>query len=550
MRRLAGGYFGLLLLASGCSSSSSKSIPPDASSVGGSGGTTAGGTTIPASSSGGTTTGGTTIPARSSGGATTGGSTATPVTTPTSPNADLTATVHVDRVTYVLAPEFSGQNYESFSGWGADVSLSDFQKAAFKAAGLQMLRYPGGAPADWFDLAYTGKCSDGSAANWGAPAYGSLWTAFSSGGLKALMLQTNPTAQWCGTGAQDASGTHVAAIATTAAANGIPVIFEIGNEPDIGDSFFAAGGADAYTAKFIEHAKAIHGAVSTAKVYGPAVCGLGANCSFPVTWDSKWIGNFLAKTGNKATGDGKGTIDGVSFHVYLHSEWGYSDLTEAKTDLYGFAQYWPDTLMPYLRQLIAQYDDRDLPVAISEVSIGAASDSNGNGSMSAVLRTIDLIAAFAASGVHSFQWFDANAAGPSDFWMITASAVRPCFYAFEGWAQMGNQVLGLDNSANPHDVSMYGTSKADGSVQVLVVNKTNSAHAVSFAFSGFDANGKSMAVTTANSSDGTDSTGAVVFNGAKNPAPAGISTPVASVAGAKPQISVPAYSFAVVSFAK
>ena len=528
---------GLLLMSLGCSSSSSTNVPSD-SSIPSSGGhsddaMSAGGATSPAGSGGTTAAGGATSPA----------------TTP--PNADLTATIHADQVTYVLAPEFAGQNYESFPGWGADVSMSDFQKAAFKAAGLQMLRYPGGAPADWFDLAYTGKCSDGSAANWNAPAYTSLWTAFSPGGLKAVMLQTNPTTQWCGTGAQDASGTHVAAIATTAAAANIPVVYEVGNEPDIGDSFFATGGgADAYAAKFIEHANAIHGAVPTAKVYGPAVCGLGGNCSFPVTWDSKWIGNFLAKTGNKATGAGKGTVDGISFHVYLHSEWGYSDLTEAKTDLYGFAQYWPSTLMPYVRTLIAQYDDRTLPVAISEVAIGAASDSNGNGSMSAVLRTIDLIGAFAASGVHSFQWFDANAAGPSDFWLITSSAVRPCFYAFAAWARMGDHVLALDNSGNPHDVSMYATSKTDGSVQVLVINKTSTAHAVSLAFSGFDQAGKSMTVTTANSSDGTDTTGTVMFNGAKNPAPSAITAPTATAAATNPQINVPAYSFAVVEFAK
>ena len=311
----------------------------------------------------------------------------------------------------------------------------------------------------------TGKCSDKTNANWGAPPYASVWTFAKSAGASSLMLQTNPTTQFCGTGVYDSSAAHVTAIATDVASHGVKVVYEIGNEPDIGDSFFAKnGGEAAYIAKFIEQANAIHAVAPTAEVYGPVTCGLGANCSFPATWDSGWLAEFLGKTGNKATGAGKGTVNGVSFHVYWHPEWGYSDLKEAKTDKYGFALYWSQTVMPYLRTLIAKYDTRDLPIAISEISIGNGipSDTAQKQNMFSVLETADTIAAFASSGIRSFQWFDANAAGPSDFWMITTNGTRPIYYSFVAWSKMGNQVLDVTSNANPHDVAAYATKKGDG----------------------------------------------------------------------------------------
>jgi hypothetical protein len=454
-----------------------------------------------------------------------------------------------------LAPDFAGTNYEAFAGWGADVSMNAFQKQAFQASGMQMFRYPGGEPAEWTDLLMTGACTDGSAANWGSPPYTSLWTFAQSAGLYSLMLQTNPTTQYCVTGAlQDASGTHAAALATDAASDGVRAVFEVGNEPDIAGSYFGAmaDGQSAYIAKFIEHANAIHGVAPGAEVYGPVVCGLGGNCSFPTSWDSGWLDAFLSQTGNQATGTGKGSADGVSFHVYWHPEWGYSDLTQANIDKYGFAYYWAQTVMPYVRGIIAKHDTRDLPIVVSEISVGngIANDTTQTQNMFSVLETLDVIGAFAASGLRSFQWFDANAAGPSDFWMITTSAARPIFYAFAAWSTMGSQVLDVTSTANPHDVATYATAKADGSVQVLLINKTNSAHDITLAFAGFTPVAKSLAVISVGpATAGSDLSTSVLYNGAEDPAPGALPAPANSTnSDASPSYSLPAYSLAVLAF--
>ncbi len=473
------------------------------------------------------------------------------VTTALAANAAVTATIHADVIACSTAADFTGTNFEAFPGWGADVAFGAFEKAAYTASGMRTFRYPGGEPGEWSDLLFTGKCTDNSSANWGSPAFADVWTFAQSAGVSTLMLQTNPTTQWCGAGNQDASGTHAAALVTAVSTQKINAVFEVGNEPEISAYFNANGGQAAYITKFIEHASAIHTAAPSAKVYGPVLCGLGGNCSFPTTWDSGWLAAFLQKTGDKATGNGKGTVDGISFHVYWHPEWAYSDFGEAKIDKYGFAQYWALTVMPYLRAQIAQYDSRDLPIAISEISIGngIANDSAQTQNMFTVLETLDTIGAFAISGLRSFQWFDANAAGPTDFWMMTTSAARPIFYAFAAWSKMGPDMLSLDADASPHDLALYASRRGDGALVVLAINKTSSAHDVTLAFTGASVSGKPQATTTlAPATAGQDSSKSIIYAGATDPLPSALPTPASATATASPTISIPAFSAALVAF--
>lgn len=544
--------------ASGGATGGDGAAIPDGSAAGGSSGSSGSGGSA-GTDAGGTNTGGTAgtggtmgTSGTTGGGAVCKGITSS-VTAPLASGANVSVTVDVGSSSCALAPDFAGTNFESFPGWGADVSMSAFQQQACQDAGVQLFRYPGGEPAEWFDLLMTGQCADNSNANWGAPAYTSVWSFAQSAGVYSLMLQTNPTTQWCGSGSQDDSGMHAAAIASDAASHGVRSVFEIGNEPDIGGSYFAQnGGESAYIDKFIEQANAIHGAEPSAEVYGPVVCGLGGNCSFPVTWDSGWLDAFLARTGNKATGSGQGSVDGISFHVYWHNEWGFSDLAEANIDKYGFAVYWANTVMPYLRTIIAKYDTRDLPIAISEISVGngVPNDPGQSQNMFTVLETLDTIGAFASSGLRSFQWFDANAEGPSDFWMITTNDTRPIYYSFVAWSKMGNQLLDVTSDANPHDVAVYATKKADGSVQILVINKTSSTHDVALTFNGFSAAGQALTAYTAEpATAGSDTATSVIYNGATDPLPSALPLPAVSTNGdAVPTYSVPAYSAVVLVF--
>jgi hypothetical protein len=464
--------------------------------------------------------------------------------------APVTLKVNVAGAPCRIAPDFVGSNYEAFPDWGADVSMSAFQATAFREAGMALLRYPGGAPGDWMDLLMTERCKKGEPPNWGAPAYGALWQFAKAAGVQRILLQTNPTPQWCGKGERDASGARAAALAKAALAQGVKAVFEVGNEPDLGDSYFAKhGGRDAYIARFIEHANAIHAAVPGSEVYGPALCGLGGNCTFLAAWDSGWLDAFLAKTGNKSEGPGKGSVDGVSLHVYWHNEWGFSDLKAANIDKYGFAMYWASTVMPHIRRIIAKHDSRELPVVVSEISVGngVPKDPGQSQNMFTVLGTLDTIGGFATSGVRAFQWFDANAAGPADFWMITRDRARPIFYAFVAWSKMGQLLLNVSSDARHEDLAAYATRRDDGSLQVLMLNKTASEHEVTLAFDGYQAKGKRAELTTLTpTTPRAETSKSITFNGKVDPAPGALPPPISSILeNATARHVLPAYSAAL-----
>src|SRR6185436_1866101 len=108
-----------------------------------------------------------------------------------------------------------------------------------------------------------------------------------------------------------------------------------------------------------------------------------------------------------------------------------------------------------------------------------------------------------------------------------ADKARPIYYAFAAWAKMGNVVLPVTSSVNPHDVAGYATRKADGSVQVLLINKTSSSHEVTLTFDGFSANGKALQIFTVNpATAGSDTSTSVVVNGATNPIPSALPAPM------------------------
>jgi MYXO-CTERM domain-containing protein len=87
------------------------------------------------------------------------------------------------------------------------------------------------------------------------------------------------------------------------------------------------------------------------------------------------------------------------------------------------------------------------------------------------------------------------------------------------WGQMGDQVLGLTQSADAaRGVSHYATKKADGSLQVLSINKSGNAETVTVSFSGFDPSGRDVRIHTL-TPVGDRSSRDVRYNGVTNPRP-------------------------------
>ena len=65
--------------------------------------------------------------------------------------ADATITVDYNTVVRTLAADFHGVNYVAF--WDNSQGSTGSREALRRAGGVKLVRFPGGAPADWYDWA-------------------------------------------------------------------------------------------------------------------------------------------------------------------------------------------------------------------------------------------------------------------------------------------------------------------------------------------------------------------------------------------------------------
>jgi hypothetical protein len=463
---------------------------------------------------------------------------------PAAGRADDTVTVAASPIMRTLPATFHGIDYVGF--WDT-AQGSAASQAALSRTATAMVRFPGGDPGDWYDWQCpfwdgTTCPASATASSWSSTSPLDLWNyAHAIGGM--AMFQTNfqgnlpnpPGQSYPVNSAQNAG-----AWASYAQAQGMSVLFEIGNEEDINMTSTHDANFQPYIDAFKAQAQAIHAAAPGTAVVGPA----GTNEYFWWALDS--LGMFLAATGNRG---GDGSADGVSLHFYRGSSW---------SDSVGTAQYWQGSggPWPFIASTIAAHDSRALPVYVSEWHVGP-STTDFNASMQNALLTADLIGAFAQSGVAGHQYFTTHGvdSNPSYGALYGAGESRPTdsptptYYALVLWGLMGDQVLGLTQSADPSQtVSTYATSRADGSLQVMAINKSTSATTVAISFTGFDPGGRTVDLYTL-SPNGAATSKDALYNGATNPAPSALPAPATSTApGATFSTSVPASSIVVAAF--
>jgi hypothetical protein len=271
-------------------------------------------------------------------------------------------------------------------------------------------------------------------------------------------------------------------------------MMEVGNEEDVHMTAYHDRNFQPYINAFNAQASAMHTADPGVQVYGPA----GTNEYYWWALDS--LGMFLKQTGNKS---GTGQVDGVSLHVYKGgSGW---------IDSRGAAQTWDCSRCdwPFITREISAYDTRHLPVDISEWNLGDSDNGTGfNQTVGHALVYADMIGAFAQSGVAQEDYFDLHGANAYGLLYGTGGArpvdtPTPTYYATALWGHMGSDVLPLVQSDDPSTtVSAYATRKADGSLQVLAINKTGSSQPLQIQFKGFSpAGGKLVTYVMASTSD-------------------------------------------------
>ena len=93
--------------------------------------------------------------------------------------ADANITVDSNTVTRTLNAEFHGVNYVAF--WDSVQGSTGSRSALQRAGAVKMIRYPGGAPADWMDWA------NPYADAWSSTSTADLWNFASPVGAKVVL---------------------------------------------------------------------------------------------------------------------------------------------------------------------------------------------------------------------------------------------------------------------------------------------------------------------------------------------------------------------------
>jgi hypothetical protein len=378
---------------------------------------------------------------------------------------------------------FWGVNYVAF--WDA-IQGSDASRAALRNAGIDVLRFPGGEPANWYDWSHAYDSGD----EWSTTDTADLWD-YAQGIGAELLLQTNPTTNPTTDDDQpnDPSGSHAADWVRFTNDQGMTARYwEIGNEPDLrmqnaNDWQFLNWYFDA----FDEQAAAMRAVDPSIKIFGPA----GTNA-----WQWWGLGSlemFLERAGNR---QGSGQVDGVSLHYYPAAG-GCRSWNEVRDAGQGWAEN-----MDYIQSAIEKYDSRDLPVFISETNaaVGAMSCADDiNQEMGAALANADLFGAYRDSGVQAIQFF--GAIHNSKAWGLLygaeddqpADTPTPSYFILPIWTQTGDTVLQVSGLSDPSEtLSAYASRKHDGSLQVVLINKTAGAIPVNLNFAAFDPAGSTV----------------------------------------------------------
>lgn len=445
-------------------------------------------------------------------------------------------TVNMNEVVSEIEYPFFGVNYVAF--WDS-IQGSNASKEALKRSGIQVIRFPGGAPAEWYDW------SDPYADGWSSTGTADLWN-FAKDIPAKLLLQTNPTSNHN----NNPSGTHAANWVAYTVNNDIDAPFwEVGNEPDIEiETPNDWTNFQPYIDKFNEHAAAMKAQNSAIKVFGP----VGTNAWY--WWGLNTLDMFLNKTGNRF---GTGLVDGVSLHWYP----GPGEPTTGYDQIKALPQTWQSSYN-FIRGRIQANDTRNLPVFITETNAATppfVPAGEVSQRMASALANADLLGAMRNSGVQHVSLFGAIHNVDDNYGLLygqnesrPADTPTPAYFIFPIWTQSGNTVIDVDGLADPSNTLVaYASKKSSTSSQVLVINKTGASRTVNLSFNGMTIQGGNVKIYELRLSGGGAWDRDVYYNGVLNPSVTSGSLPAPysfAVSGASYSRSVPAYSITLFDF--
>jgi hypothetical protein len=356
-----------------------------------------------------------------------------PVDTPTAAPSPYPEALYVqaDQPLGEISPLIYGTNY------GPWQNLSRRVTPDLQAAGIRLLRYPGGA---WGDE-YT----------------------FVEGRLDEFVelaedLGAEPMVNVKLKSATPESAAKVVRYANIEKQYGIRY-WAIGNEPDLYGMKYQMTEYDTET--FNREWRALATAM---REVDPSILLIGPETSQftgdPQTDPADRAGRDWLRAFLRANGD---LVDIVSVHRY---PFGATDV--AVSDLRDNSAEW-DMIIPRLRYIIYNELGRDLPVAVTEVNSNWSNREGEEATPDSFYNAVwyaDVLGRLARQRVDLAAHFCLEGAG--GLGMTSLSTIRPIKYIFDMYSRFGSELVYA--SSDTEYVYIYAAKTADGSLTLMVVN--------------------------------------------------------------------------------
>jgi hypothetical protein len=183
--------------------------------------------------------------------------------------------------------------------------------------------------------------------------------------------------------------------------------------------------------------------------------------------------------------------DAIDFYI-VHDYGFYQDITN-ETALSRPERWFPDVIGTTRAFLDDQVGDHTVPIAVTEYNLFDQGTVDPAGKMSQAVNALyiaDYIGQMAQAGVTiANQWNLVNdtAGSGGDYGMLnsTTSDPLPQYYGLALWQLFGDQMLPIAAGFDPQTtLSAYAGVRADGTITLLVVNKSNTAQTASIDLDG------------------------------------------------------------------
>jgi hypothetical protein len=353
-----------------------------------------------------------------------------------------------------ISPYVFGTNY------GPWTFLNPGARPAAKAAGLTLMRYPGGNWGDQNDLMeYQIDEAVALAKELGAEplisvrlANGSIENAVN------LVKYANQTKKY-----------NIK-------------YWSIGNEPNLyekGSALVEGYDTARFNPEWRQFVEAMRAADPTIKFVGPDTnqftADLAAN---PKDHNGKdWLEEFL-----KANGD---LVDVVAVHRYPFPK-NMQDIIPSKEELLASSEEW-DQIIPALRKLITTTTGHDKPIGVLELNSNWTNASGGEGSPETLANALwfgDVLGRLIKQRVDMVgQFVLSMAPGSGELGLFARDDPRPIYYVYPMYRRFGQELV--DASTDKDLMSIYAAKRDDGALTLMVINRNRTPQSMALQLNGF-----------------------------------------------------------------